>query len=339
MVSASRGSSNRQFDGWRPDCEITRAASAPAAKLSKRTGREALKRGRGRTRTQASVITPRMPSEPRIMRSGLGPAPEPGSLRLSQTPVGVSAVNRVDQVVDVGLQGGEMAARPGRDPAAKGGELERLGKMAQGEPAGPQAVLEVGPERPGPDQGRARDLVDLDDPGQRTEVDRDGPAVAVSDPGLDPADDARAAAEGHRRQPPVGAHLQHPPDVLGVAREGDHVGGPVEPPAEAADDVAIGAPHRVPDPVRRIGAEDVAELVGRAQPGRSWLDRGERHRLLDRVSAEAEPAAHLGRDRLQRRAGRSPLGVTPPPMAPGRAAGPRSARFHDPTLPTRPRIH
>ena len=247
--------------------------------------------------------------------------------------------DRVDQVVDVGLQGGEMAARPGRDPAAEGGELERLGKMAQGEPAGPQAVLEVGPERPGPDQGRARDLVDLDDPAQRTEVDRDGPAVAVSDPGLDAADDARAAAEGHRRQPPVGAHLQHPPDVLGVAREGDHVGGPVEPPAEAADDVAIGAPHRVPDPVRRIGAEDVAELVGRAQPGRSGLDRGERHRLLDRVSAEAEPAAHLGRDRLQRCTGRSPLGVTPPPMAPGRAAGPRSARFHDPTLPTRPRIH
>ena len=32
-----------------------------------------------------------MPSEPISIRSGLGPAPEPGSRRLSQTPLGVSA--------------------------------------------------------------------------------------------------------------------------------------------------------------------------------------------------------------------------------------------------------
>ena len=50
-----------------------------------------MKRGRSRTRTQASVITPRMPSEPISIRSGLGPAPEPGRRRLSQTPRGVSA--------------------------------------------------------------------------------------------------------------------------------------------------------------------------------------------------------------------------------------------------------
>ncbi len=37
------------------------------------------------------MITPRIPSEPSISRSGLGPAPEPGSLRLSHTPDGVSA--------------------------------------------------------------------------------------------------------------------------------------------------------------------------------------------------------------------------------------------------------
>ena len=32
-----------------------------------------------------------MPSEPIIIRSGLGPAPEPGSLRLSQVPAGLIA--------------------------------------------------------------------------------------------------------------------------------------------------------------------------------------------------------------------------------------------------------
>ena len=55
------------------------------------TPAEALKRGRWRTRTQASVITPRIPSEPSSMRSGLGPAPEAGNRRLSHAPRGVSA--------------------------------------------------------------------------------------------------------------------------------------------------------------------------------------------------------------------------------------------------------
>ncbi len=47
--------------------------------------------GRGRTRTQASVITPSVPSDPISIRSGETPAPEPGSRRDSHTPTGVSA--------------------------------------------------------------------------------------------------------------------------------------------------------------------------------------------------------------------------------------------------------
>ena len=35
------------------------------------------------------------------MRSGLGPAPEPGSRRDSQLPAGVIARTRLDEVVDV----------------------------------------------------------------------------------------------------------------------------------------------------------------------------------------------------------------------------------------------
>ena len=58
--------------------------------LERDAGRE-LVRGRSCTRTQASVITPRMPSEPISIRSGLGPAPDPGSRRLSHSPAGVIA--------------------------------------------------------------------------------------------------------------------------------------------------------------------------------------------------------------------------------------------------------
>ena len=91
MSRASSGSIRRQLDGYSPDCDSARTASAPAAKSANRTPAEARWVGRGRTRTHASVITPRVPSEPISIRSGEIPAPEPGSRRDSQTPAGVSA--------------------------------------------------------------------------------------------------------------------------------------------------------------------------------------------------------------------------------------------------------
>ncbi len=94
VVADSTASSRRQFDGLTPDWAISRTASAPAAKSSKPTPAESLWVGRSRTRTQASVITPRIPSEPISIRSGLGPAPDPGSRRLSQSPPSVTA--RID---------------------------------------------------------------------------------------------------------------------------------------------------------------------------------------------------------------------------------------------------
>src|SRR5436309_14109835 len=65
---------------------------SPSRKLSNSTPRELRWRGRGCTRTHAGVITPRVPSEPASMRSGLGPAPEPGRRRDSHRPVGVRAL-------------------------------------------------------------------------------------------------------------------------------------------------------------------------------------------------------------------------------------------------------
>jgi len=57
-----------------------------------KTGQEALKLGLSCNLIQASVITPNIPSEPITIRSGLGPAPDPGSLLDSITPVGVTIV-------------------------------------------------------------------------------------------------------------------------------------------------------------------------------------------------------------------------------------------------------
>src|SRR5574341_579512 len=55
---------------------------------------EALNSGMTCNLIHASVMMPRMPSEPRTSRSGLGPAPEYGTLRVSRAPLGVS--NRID---------------------------------------------------------------------------------------------------------------------------------------------------------------------------------------------------------------------------------------------------
>ena len=91
VIRASSASIRRQLVGYRPDWDSSRVASTPASKLAKRTPAEARRSGRGRTRTQASVISPRMPSEPISIRSGETPAPDPGSRRDCHTPRGVMA--------------------------------------------------------------------------------------------------------------------------------------------------------------------------------------------------------------------------------------------------------
>ena len=79
----------------------SRTASAPSKKLLKRTDAEARKLGFLRRRTQASVMMPKMPSEPMNMRSGLGPAPEPGRRRVSSVPAGVTTRVKMGQTSNV----------------------------------------------------------------------------------------------------------------------------------------------------------------------------------------------------------------------------------------------
>jgi hypothetical protein len=90
-IAASAGSSSRQLAGASPDRVISRTASAPAASEPNRTDAAARQTGGRCTRTQASVISPSVPSEPSRIRSGDTPAPEPGSRRDCQIPAGVTA--------------------------------------------------------------------------------------------------------------------------------------------------------------------------------------------------------------------------------------------------------
>ena len=85
-------------------------------------------------------MMPRMPSEPIIRRSGLGPAPEPGRRRDFDGAVRRHRAQRFHEIVDVGVERREMAAAARRDPAAERGIFEALRKMAQREPVRTQAA-------------------------------------------------------------------------------------------------------------------------------------------------------------------------------------------------------
>ncbi len=87
----SVGSMSRQVAGSSPACSRARTACAPAANEGAASVAAQRCAGRGWARSHAEVMTPSVPSLPSSSRSGEGPAPEPGSRRDSQVPVGVTA--------------------------------------------------------------------------------------------------------------------------------------------------------------------------------------------------------------------------------------------------------
>ena len=159
--------------------------------------------------------------------------------------------HRLDQVVDVGVEGREVAAGAGRDPAAQRRVLERLREVAQGEAVLAQLLLEhaarwrrpgsAPPSRPRRPRGRGPSAA-----GRCVTT----PGYSLAHPRLDPADDAGAAAVGDRRRPLVGAEVEDDVDVLGGLGVRDQVGRVRELAPKAADDVAVGLAEGVRRPGR-----------------------------------------------------------------------------------------
>src|SRR5206468_1005539 len=111
---------------------------------------------------------------------------------------------RLDEVVDVRVERGEVAAGSGRDPSAQRGELERLGEVPQRQAVRTQLILEGGAEDAGLDARGARSAVDLEHAVEMAEIDGHGAPVDIADPRFDTTHDARAAAVGNRRGARVG---------------------------------------------------------------------------------------------------------------------------------------
>ena len=156
-AAASSSSIRRQFDGSSPDWAIARTASRAGEERARSARpRDARCSGRGCTRTHARVITPSVPSEPSSMRSGLGPAPEPGSRRDSQSRRRDRA-HALDEIVDVRQARREVPAGARRDPAAERRELERLREEAHRHAVRAEQLLDARARRAGTDQRGARD--------------------------------------------------------------------------------------------------------------------------------------------------------------------------------------
>ena len=232
--------------------------------------------------------------------------------------------DRLHEILDVRPQRREVASRARRDPAPERGELERLREVAQRELVLAQLILERRPERAGLDARRTRDVVDLEHPIERAEVERDSAVVAGPDVGRDTADDGGAAAVGHGGHAFGRAPLEHAFHVLLAARQRHEVGRMLELSAKAPHDVRVGLAERMRGAGVDVVAADVGEGSRHRNPRRGQLERGERHRVLDAVERDLQLLGQTGRCCAHLLGGRLLVLATPAPvLAPCAAHGPR----------------
>ena len=287
---ASCGSIRRQFAGFKPDWEIARTHSAPRAKLAKRTPAEARWAGRGWTRIHASTITPSVPSEPASIRSGLTPAPEPGSRRDSQTPAGVSArIDSTKSSMCVQTVAKCPAARVAIQPPSVASSKD-CGKWRSVSPCSPSWRSSWGPVAPAWMRAARETASTSSTRSERRHVDADRPVVGGIHARLHPADDARPAAVGDRGDALGRAPLQQLLQLALRARPGHEVRGVREVSAKAAHDVGIGLPVRVRGARVGVRGADRAQRGGRLDPRRRQRERLQRHGILDLDLAQSAGA-------------------------------------------------
>ncbi len=160
--NASAGSSSRQFAGYSPACAMVRVAATAAAQSSNATRRRDL--------PLRAVLHPHprlgddaeralgAEEQPVRGRPGAGSGQPP---RLAHPDRGDDP-QRFGQVVDVGVEGGEVPAGAGGQPAAEGREPEGLREVPQRQIVRAQLVLDHRSQRAGLDPGGPADPVDLE---------------------------------------------------------------------------------------------------------------------------------------------------------------------------------
>ena len=239
------------------------------------------------------------------------------SFRTDQQPVGARSCARArqaarfqdaarrhhaqvfDEIVDVRIKAGEMAARPGRDPAAQRRILEALRKVPQGDAMRLELVLQRGTIGAAFDQRGARGLVDLDHLAEMAQIECDGGLVADAvGARLDTAADAGAAAERRQRGADTAGPVHHGGNLCFAAGVGDDVGRAIVVAEHGAHVIGIGLAVGMCGAVVAVGGAEGGERGRRRYPRRAQAEiLKPRHRDgLEPVAGEfrAVTAEHKG---------------------------------------------
>ncbi len=233
----------------------------------------------------------------------------------------------LDEVVDVRVLRGVVAARARGDPAAERRELETLREMSQGQPMRLELRFEFGPERAGLDARRTADGIDVEHLIEPFEVERHRACVAFAEPCIDAAAHAAAATVRNHRDVLRLRPVEDVDDrllVLGIDDPVRQRRRLAQPHARAVGVTLAGA---VIQAIQWRGRELRGQSVRRGHP-RFRQDEFARlrYRLLDVCRAD------LGDHRLHGGAlarVQGGVGPTPAPEPPLRATRQRGLSAHD----------
>src|SRR5271170_2434923 len=195
------------------------------------------------------------------------------------------------------IEAGEMAAGPGRDPAAQGRIFEALRKMPHSQPVRLELGFERRAEDAGLDARGARAVVDLEHPVKMPQVEADrGLAPAALDPRFDPADDAAAGAERDQRRLSTARPIDDRSDVGFALRIGDDIGGRVIAAGQTARVVGKRLAVCMGDSIVSLGRAIMRQISGWEDARRAQPDIREcrRRHLVESIHPK-EPAVAVER--------------------------------------------
>ena len=201
-----------------------------------------------------------MPSEPISIRSGEGPAPEPGSRRLSQVPRGVIA--RTDSTRS-SMWVSSVAKWPPARVAIQPPRVEYskdCGKWRRVSPCSRSWSSSPGPVAP----AWIRAASELGSTSSTRSSRRRSSETTGRSPsrGSTPPTTLVPAAERDNRRPLGLGPAQHRLDLRLVLREGDQVRRVLELPVEPPHHIPVGLPQRVRDPLVVPIREQVPKRLG-----------------------------------------------------------------------------
>ena len=136
-----------------------------------------------------------------------GPAADSATRPRSSTPTGVTTRSPQNHVVEPAVTGRVLAGRPGRREAADGGVLEALREVPQREAAFAEQAFGIRAGDAGAEFGDAGHLVERMQLVEAAQIQRDHRAELAAG-GIEPADDAGAAAERDDGDAVLGAVAQ-----------------------------------------------------------------------------------------------------------------------------------